>query len=171
MNETPEKRPDPGAAERSPEGARNLGPLDPQEPIEVTVRVRPRTAPVDPAQIEEQAALPPAERHYPSRQEYAAAHGADPADLAKVEAFARAHGLTVKDSSPARRSVILSGPAAAFAAAFGCGLSHYATDRGTYHAPTEPIVIPPELRPIIEAVVGLDDRPYARHHEGAENGA
>ena len=164
MNETPGKVPDHGEAVRLPQGARMLGPLDPQECIEVTVRVRPR-APVDLARIEEQATLLPAERHYPSRQEYAAAHGADPAELAKVEAFAREHGLTVKDSSPSLRTVTLSGPSAAFAATFGVGLSIYATDRGAFHAPTGPIVMPADLSQIIEAVVGLDSRPHARPHD------
>jgi kumamolisin len=141
-----------------------LGQFDPQEYIEVTVQVRPR-APVDLARIDEQATLAPGQRHYPSRQEYAAAHGADPADLAKVEVFAHEHGLTVKDSSPSRRTVTLSGPSAAFAAAFGVGLSLYATDRGTFHAPTGPIVIPADLSRIIEAVVGLDNQSHARPHD------
>ena len=115
--------------------------------------------------VEKQATLLPAERHYPSRQEYAAAHGADPADLEKVEAFAREHGLTVKDSSPSLRTVTLSGPSAAFAATFGVGLSIYATDRGAFHAPTGPIVMPADLSQIIEAVVGLDSWPHARPHD------
>ena len=87
MNETPGKVPDHGEAVRLPQGARMLGPLDPRGPfIEVTVRVRPR-APGRPRADQEQATLLPAKRHYPSRQEYAAAHGANPAELAKVEAF------------------------------------------------------------------------------------
>jgi kumamolisin len=163
MNEIPGRAPGSGDAASSSQAARSLGPLDPDERIEVSIRVRPRS-PVDLARIEEQATLPPADRHYPSRQEYAAAHGADPADLAKVEAFAREQGLTVEDSSPGRRTVTLSGPSAAFAAAFGTGLCRRATDRGTFHTPTGPIVVPAELRPIIEAVVGLDTEPHARPH-------
>lgn len=82
-----------------------------------------------------------------------------------MEAFAREHGLTVKDSSPGLRSVTLSGPSAAFAAAFGVGLTLYATDCGTFHAPTGRIVVPADLSQIIEAVVGLDNQPHARPHD------
>jgi len=60
---------------------------------EVTVLVRPRasTAPL----VEKIASTPPAERSYIERAAFAATYGADPADLAAVQAFAAAVGLHV----------------------------------------------------------------------------
>ena len=59
------------------------------------------------------------QRQYLSRDEFAQHHGAAAADIAKVAAFAKAHGLAVVESSAARRSVVLSGTAAALSEAFG----------------------------------------------------
>jgi hypothetical protein len=43
--------------------------------------------------------------------------------MAAVASFARSNDLTVVESHPARRSIILSGTVAAFSAAFGVELS------------------------------------------------
>src|SRR5579863_10675856 len=101
-------------SERTPlPGARRLGPTDPAELVQVTVVLRRRQSSKGPeASIEEMGKLLPSERTTPSREEFASAHGADPADLAKVEEFAHTHGLTVVESSAARRSVLLSGTVA-----------------------------------------------------------
>jgi kumamolisin len=81
-----------------------------------------------------------------SREEIERAHSADPAHIEKVQDFARAHGLQVVESSADRRSVVLSGPDDRIRAAFG----------------TDPSQIPPELRDIALAVLGISDRPIAR---------
>jgi kumamolisin len=153
------------AGDRDAEGASASGPIDPQETIDVTVLVRPRALAEGAARIEELSALPVEQRHYPSRDEYAAAHGADAADLGAVEAFARAHGLRVKEASAARRSVVLSGPARDVAAAFGVTLRRVDAGGVPAHVPDGPVRLPPELAPIVEAVLGLDDRPHARPHD------
>jgi kumamolisin len=106
----------------------------------------------------------PAKRRYLTPQEYTAAHGADPTDLAKVEAFARAHGLVVVESSAARRSVFLSGTAANFAAAFGTKIEHYSHDGGTYRGRTGPLTVPADLADVVEGVFGIDNRPAAKPH-------
>jgi kumamolisin len=151
--------------ERDAEEVTTAEAVDPQETIDVTVLVRAKTAAENAAQIEAMSLRPVEERQYPSREEYAAAHGADPADLKAVEDFARAHGLLVKESSASRRNVVLSGPARDVAAAFGVTFRRVATDGGSYRAPASPIRLTPELAPIVEAVLGLDDRPYARSHD------
>src|SRR5947208_3490478 len=81
-------------------GARAVGPAAADERFEVTVRVRPRAALQSHATRGFDTAALPSNRHYLTRQEYATSHGADPADLARVESFARAHGLVVVESSP-----------------------------------------------------------------------
>jgi kumamolisin len=102
----------------------------------------------------------PGKRSYMTREQYAASYGSDPADLAKVEAFAQAHGLVVVERSPARRSVFLSGTAANFAAAFGTTIEQFEHDGGTYRGRSSALTVPAELADIVEGVFGIDDRPW-----------
>jgi kumamolisin len=146
----------------TPGEAHALGPADPDEPMTVTVTIRPRHPGPSDAELEAMAATPITERVYPSREAFAQDHGADPADLEAVAAFARRHGLHVVESDAGRRRVVLTGRAADFAAAFGVTLQRFRGPAGEYRGtPGEPRV-PPELQPIIEAVLGLDDRPAAQ---------
>jgi kumamolisin len=150
--------PVPGS-ERAPlPGARAVGPVAANERFEVTLRVRPRSPIPSAAALGGQA---PTKRQYLSREEYAAAHGASAEDIAKVEQFAQSHGLAVVEASNARRSVVLSGTAAAFSAAFNVKLEHYAHADGTYRGRTGPVHIPAELAGVVEGVFGLDNRPQA----------
>src|SRR5205823_13689904 len=98
-----------------------------------------------------------------SREEYAVRYGADPADVAMVEAYARARGLQVIESSPARRTVRLAGTAGDVAALFGTQLVEYRSEDGTrFRAPTGPIHIPDEVEDGVQAGVGADPRPGGR---------
>ncbi len=153
-------------SERTPLArARLIGAADPNESILVTVRVRPRNATSGlAATLKAAAAARPSERRYLTREELVAAHGADPADLGKIEDFAHGHGLTVADVDAAERSVKLIGTVAAFSSAFGIDLSRYDYSGGSYRGRTGPIHVPEDLAPLIEGIFGLDDRPQARAH-------
>jgi kumamolisin len=96
-----------------------------------------------------------------SRQDYAARYGARPEDLAVVEEFARENGLEVVARDPARRQVILSGSAAAMSRAFQVELHRYESTDAVYRGRTGPVRVPAELEGVVEAVLGLDDRPQA----------
>jgi kumamolisin len=151
-------------SERSPlEGAREIGPADPNESVDVTIRLRSRAGKkpiVDAAEF-----LKPIEkRTVLSRKEFEQRHGADPDSIARVESFARQHKLTVKETSPARRTVILSGTVAAMNEAFGVELKEYDHPNGRYRGRTGPIHLPAELQNIVEGVFGLDNRPQAKPH-------
>jgi len=98
-------------------GAKVLAPADPTERLEVTVLVRRRAG----EELRSRAAALASGKSAAaplSREEFSARHGADPADLAAVRAFAAAHGLAVVLENAARRTVILSGTVAQFNAAF-----------------------------------------------------
>jgi kumamolisin len=124
----------------------------------VTVVVRPRR----PLPASDHAASGPlGERRYLSRREFASVHGADRGDLAAIAAFAEAHGLTVRRSSVARRSVILAGPAGRMSDSFRTQLFRYDSPRGQYRGRRGPVHVPGELAPLVQAVLGLDDRPQA----------
>ena len=154
-----------GGSEREPlAAARAIGPVARDERFEVTVRVRRRTPVAALVERGLQGEDLPAARRYVPREEYAQRHGADPADLAKVEAFAREHGLAVVGASAARRSVFLSGTAAQFEAAFGTRIEHYESRGCTYRGRSGPITVPEELADIVEGVFGIDDRPAAVPH-------
>jgi kumamolisin len=99
-----------------------------------------------------------------SRDEFAKQHGADPADIAAVGAFAAAHGLVVVEEHVARRTIILSGTVAQFSAALHVQLHQMRHAAGSYRGRTGSVEIPAELAGIIEAVLGLDNRPQALAH-------
>ncbi len=165
MAQTPGRTAIPGSERGSPlHGARTIGAVPADERIEVTVRVRRRTSLASLADRGISADLPPSKRKYLTREEYANQHAADPADLAKVEAFAKANGLVVLDSSPARRSVFLSGTAAAMQTAFGTTIEQHEHDDGSYRGRSGTLSVPTELAAIVEGVFGIDDRPVAKPH-------
>ncbi len=152
-------------SERTPlHNARIVAPADPTERLEVTVLVRRRAS----AELRTQAAAlaftGPSAAQPLSREQFAQQYGADLADLAAVRAFASGHGLVVVQEHASRRTVILSGTVAQFSAAFAVQLQLYQYPDGSYRGRTGAIQLPAELDGIVEAVLGLDNRPQARAH-------
>ena len=137
--------------------ARDIGPVAPDERIELTIRVRPAR----PEAVAQTAAQPGS---YLSREQLRAASRADPAEIVQVEAFAREHGIEVVDSQVAERRVVIAGPAARLSAAFGVTLRRFEVDGVTYRGRSGSVAIPASLEPIVEGVFGLDDRPQAQPH-------
>src|SRR5271155_2900058 len=95
----------PGSERESVRGAKRLAPSRADERLEVTVRLR-RRNPLPVTAINGHES--PTRRSYLTHDLMESDYGADPADIAAVEAFARQAGLAVVESSPSRRSVILS---------------------------------------------------------------
>jgi kumamolisin len=157
----------PGSERQALSGARAVGIPHPKERIEVTLYVRPRhgiTTLKSALAAERLGAIMPRERRHMTREELAAAYGADPRDLAQVEDFAQGHGLTVTEVSPAKRSVVLSGTVAAFCDAFGVSLATYEYWGGTYRGRVGAVHVPAKLADIVQGVFGLDNRPQAKAH-------
>jgi kumamolisin len=138
-------------------GARYIGATDPQERIEISIYLRPRTDVGTTLRAQKAG-----QRRHIRREEYTALHGSHPEDMAQVEAFAHAHGLQVVAKDPTRRLVILAGTIAAMSSAFGVELGRYELRGRTYRGRVGPIRIPADLSDIIESVLGLDDRPQAQ---------
>jgi len=118
--------------------ARVMGPANPKERIEVTVRVRKRK---DYPSIEEMGALKPKDRQYLSRKEVETNYGATDDDLTKIEDFANKHHLTVISRNKAERNVKLSGTVQNFSEAFQVKLMQYEHPGGTYRGRTGQIHI------------------------------
>jgi kumamolisin len=140
-------------------GATRLGRAAAGERLEVSVILRPvgDTVAGRVARIAQGEAVAPL-----SRADFAAQCAAAPADMQAVEAFATAHHLTVVEAAPARRTIILSGTVARFEAAFGVELDAYEHESGTFRGRTGPVMLPPALHGVVQAVLGLDNRPAAR---------
>jgi kumamolisin len=157
--------PVPGS-ERTPLAkSRIVGEVDPKDQLTITVRVRRpaasselRTRSLDLSQ------RVPHERKYLTRTEFRAQHGADAADLAKIEAFAHEHGLTVAESSRAKRSVKLSGTVEALAGAFKVELHQYSQPDLNYRGRAGSINVPEDLAGIVVGVHGFDNQPVAQPH-------
>jgi len=151
-------------SERAPlEGAREIGPANPKETVDVTIRLRSRAG-KKPIVNADEFTKPIEQRTLLNRKEFEQRHGADPDSIARVESFARLHKLTVKQKSPARRTVILSGTVAAMNEAFGVELKEYEHPNGRYRGRTGPVHLPAELQNVVEGVFGLDNRPQAKPH-------
>jgi hypothetical protein len=125
--------------------------------------------------------IPLRDQTFLTPDDYARLHGAAEADLDRVEAFAKDHGLAVVERHAGRRSVVVEGAAAAMEAAFGVALHRFEaplptarrTSRrgpdsaGTEAAPAQThvhhgydgaISLPPGLHGVVLGVFGLDDR-------------
>ena len=131
--------------------ARDVGPVAPDEQVEVSVYLTP------PASL---ASLQPGERL--TREEYDARARASAADLAEVERFAHEQGLAVLEADPVRRLVRLHGTAAVMQKAFGVELRQYEYADKNYRARAGSVFLPARLAALVAGVVGLDDRPQAR---------
>src|ERR1700689_2127354 len=101
-------------SERQPVGTR-VGDQPNDETIEVSVILKPKVRAIAPH--EGGATV--------SREEFAAAHGADSAAIEKVKEFAKENDLTVSEVSPERRTVKLEGTAANMVRAFETKLDRY----------------------------------------------
>jgi kumamolisin len=144
-------------------GAREVGPANPNETVDATIRLRSRAGKkpiIDP----EEFTKPVEKRKLYSREQFAQEHGANPADIARVEKFAQEYNLKVKEKSAPRRTVILSGTVSAMNKAFGVELKRYDHPGGEYRGRTGQIHLPADLHEVVEGVFGLDNRPQAKPH-------
>jgi len=155
-----------GSAKVAVSGAKPAGATDPNEQMEVTVRVRAKNKKtVSDKDLMKLGAMLPADRPVLDRAEFAAKYGADQADLDRVSAFAHEHGLAVTHASAGQRMLRLRGTVASFNTAFGVKLKTYKKGRTlTYRGRTGSIMIPKELHDVIVGVHGLDNRPVATSH-------
>ena len=81
-----------------------------------------------------------------------------------MKQFAGIQGLEVKEVHAAAGTVQLTGTAAAFSRAFNVHLENYEHPEFTYRGRTGHVNIPTELEGVVEAVLGLDNRPQVRAH-------
>jgi len=145
-------------------GARVSGPIPPTDRVELTVLLRRRASPVPYPDVVGLGRLPPRQRRYLAREEFARRHGAHPDDVRTVTEFARRNALEVGAVFLGARIVQLSGPADQVGRLFGVTLQRWTYAGGSYRGHDGPIELPKELEEVVVGVFGLDDRPQARPH-------
>jgi kumamolisin len=150
-------RPLPGGVQRPlPHAIRAANPVPTDTVIEVTLVLRHRAQPPDPA-----GAAPI------SRVQFAADFGADPADIELVTATVTALGARILAVRAAARQVRIEATAAELSRMFGTTLELVTTQdptgaEVTHRVRTSALSVPAVLDGVVTAVLGLDDRPQAR---------
>ena len=150
-----------GSERKALPGAKAVGKADPTERLEVSVLLRRRDGARLTEHVKKLAKREGAGGHL-SRAEFEQQFGADSADVAAVKKFAGDYGLAVVQEHLGRRTVVLSGTVAQFNAAFGVDLQRYHHPGGSYRGRVGSIQLPDELHGVVEAVLGLDNRPAAK---------
>lgn len=154
----------PDSAREPMAGAASAGPADAGQHLEVSVLIKRRGESAFAARLSRLHRAGPDRPAHLTREEYAQQHGAEPGQCAAIRAFAQSHGLSVAREHGARRTMVLSGTVAQFNAAFAIELQRYRYPGGFYRGFSGPLHVPPQLLDIVEAVLGLDDRPQAGTH-------
>ncbi len=140
-------------------GVQDLGPVDEQERIEVTLVLRRR------AELPDELVFSP---EVISAGELADTYGAEPADVDLVGETLSGFGLEVTATDEASRRVRVAGTASALAEAFGANLRQArssqpgATGEVEHRYREGGLHVPAALDGILIAVLGLDNRPQVR---------
>jgi kumamolisin len=141
-----------GSERCHPATAIAAGVPDPNEQIQITLCLRRRSTAL--ADAEFQGRL--------TRAELESMHGADPADILAVTAFASEHHLSLAAVHPAARTIILQGRLSDMASAFSAELRVSRMGEKTFRTRESHLRVPEHLESAVVAVLGLDDRPAAQ---------
>jgi kumamolisin len=155
----------PGSNRPAVPQAKLLKKSDPGSRIKVSIYVRQNpTAPGKSlSPLDELNSKRPAERRYLSGDEFNSTFGADPADLDKIAAWAKASKLKVLDRSVPKRRVLVEGTIGDISKAFGVQLNEYDhPESGRFRGRVGQIHVPADLFGIVQGVFGLDTRLVGR---------
>ena len=138
-----------GSCRKRGKGARRVGDADPREKLELTLSLRGPKLP----SADELADRPLTSAEF--RKKYCAS----PRDAQKVARVLRGFGLKIESTTLETRSMRISGTVAAVEAAFHARLGIYESARqGRYRDREDDYRVPPGLRGIITAILGLGQR-------------
>jgi kumamolisin len=146
-------------SERTAPKATLIGGCDPNETAVISIYLKRPTSPAVAAEAE----IPVVRDRAELRRERESALSAQ---MDKIAAFAVQEGLTVVAREPARRLIQVSGKLQTLAAAFGAHLQMFSHAQGAvggaFRARTGVLTAPSDVADLVEAVLGLDQRPVAR---------
>ena len=129
-------------------GAQVLGVADPNESIEVTIKIRRKKALPEPVAGEKLLTI----------EELAAQYGADAADMQRVKTVLTGYGLQVLKEDAVSCTLHAVGAAQVLENVFRVRLFHFSHPKGNYRGRTGDLSVPAELGGIVVGVYGLDNR-------------
>lgn len=148
----------PGSEPKHPEGMRWSPLSEPDKLLEATIVLRRRIG------TDSSADLLSGHFEPLSRDEAEQRLAADPDDIAQLLSFARQYGLKVLNENAPARTIKLQGTARQMSAAFGVNIANViASDGREYLSYRGAISVPKQIAEIVMTVLGLDQRPIARH--------
>lgn len=133
--------------------ATHIGDVPADEPIEVSIYLKRRDS-VEPVT----ATGVPEDRRAALAQHRATQYAGD---IALIKSFATEAGLTVSAVEPARRLIKLVGPADKVQKAFQTKVANYHDGKTAFRGRSGALYLPENIAPIVEAVLGIDDRAAA----------
>ena len=150
----------PGSAVKERPGDEWIGPADPEREVTVTISLRRPTSALPMGEALLSGTYKPQ-----SREATEAALAANPKDMEAVRIFAEHYGLTVASEDPASWLVRVGGTVKNLEAAFGVKTGWVQDPAGNrYLSYRGAITLPESLAPAVISVLGLDQRPAAKHH-------
>lgn len=142
-------------------GAKMSGRTASSTVVDVTVILQ-RKKEIPSADLLQHTSMKAHERPVEDHAAFAQRFGSSDESVDAIRALAARFQLTVKHVDAARRVVELSGSAADMERAFGTVLHDFKLGARTYRGRQGPLVLPTEVIPHVEAVLGLDNRPVAK---------
>jgi kumamolisin len=145
-----------GSHKAAMSGASVVGPTDPNQIVEVSIVLKQRRE-LHLADLQEKTL---------SHEDFTSAYGAEPEQMERVRAFARANNLEVleRPDEIARRTVTVHGTVANLEKAFSVTLNDYDHPDGKFRGRTGAIHLPADLADVVQGIFGLDNRPQAKPH-------
>ncbi len=138
-------------SERTPPTGVDTGEVAAEAVAQVSVYLKPPTA-----------LHPSRDQSFRTRTELRTERQASLADaMARLQAFARREGLSVVETDAGRRLVRLESTLGALQAAFGTQLRQYRHAGRAFRARSGALTAPSDISAMVEAVLGLDQRPIA----------
>jgi kumamolisin len=151
------------ASHRNPlPGARRVTDVPPDEEIRLSIVVRRKAGGTEKAR--NAAATGVGGSMSERRRRLTEEAGADEADLERVKRYVTDAGMRVESSDAATRTVAVTATAAQARTAFGVSLGRYETASFSYRGREGTVRLPADLVDVVQAVLGLDNRPQATPH-------
>ena len=153
-----------GSTRDAPSGASWVGPVDPDETVELTAYLRRRPFRTPIVSHPGFGTTHPADRRYIPHEEFAESFGGDPDDAAAIRNVVSQWGVHVVETDLARRSLRLSGSLSSICDLLGSEVGRYRGPAGLFRARTGPLRLPAGLEQRIVGIFGLDVRPQLQTH-------
>jgi len=148
-------KPLPGSERKPLVEARHIGPVDPEESVEVSIYLKdpdPKPLVELMAQVKDPQDIPRL-----SREDYIKKHSAKEEDIESYKDFARDNSLSIVDVDRAARRIVLRGTAAATSHAFATELHEYEQQGKRFRGRTGLLHLPANLAEITESVLGTSN--------------